>query len=278
MTPVLPFLKTQRVLRLAANQMGRDFVVGDIHGAYTSVLAAMAESNFDKRFDRILSVGDLIDRGPDSWRCAKFLAQPYVYAVRGNHEDMLLQLYENGIPSNDIIEWAAKQNGFGWWLTVPETQRLDIVAAIAKLPTILEVDTPRGLIGLVHADVPKGMDWATFTAAVSNEDEHVLETALWGRNRILSENEDGVCGIGRVFVGHTPQWNGLRRFGNVYAVDSGAIFAEMGIKSDGRLSFVDAMCKTGVLIEQRTTRLIDIREDVIGSADAMTPFGHYVRT
>ena len=44
-------------------------------------------------------------------------------------------------------------------------------------------------------------------------------------------------GIGRVFVGHTPQWGGLRRYGNVYAIDTGAVFGWLGM--DGHLTCVN---------------------------------------
>lgn len=267
-----------RVLRIAANTEGRDFIVGDIHGAYNSVLAAMKLANFEGSRDRIFAVGDLMDRGPDSWRCAKFLAHRYVRSIRGNHEDMLLELYAKGVPDEEVLQWAARHNGFGWWLLVPETQRLEILWAIALLPTVIELETPRGTVGLVHADVPAGMDWSTFIKEVEAENPKVLETALWGRDRLQSGNDEGVKGIGRLFVGHTPQWGGLRRLGNVYAVDSGAIFGEMGKKDEGRLTFVDAVCKTGILMAPRPAMLIDVREDLRDEALGTAPFGTYTGT
>jgi serine/threonine protein phosphatase 1 len=267
-----------RIQRFERNNRGRDFVLGDIHGAYNTVLAAMKAANFDGSRDRLFSVGDLIDRGADSWRCARFLAQPYVHAVRGNHEDMLLDLYKDGEPDEAVLLAMSRFNGFGWWMTVSKEQRLEIVEAIAKLPTIIELDTPRGTVGLVHADIPAGMDWPTFVQAVDDERSEVLHTALWGRDRIQAANDDGVEGIGRVFLGHTPQWNGLQRYGNIYAVDTGAIFGEMGRKEEGRLTFADVACKTAVLMAPKAVTLIDVREDPPGSAITNTePFGRYTR-
>lgn len=271
-------VKAPRILRFAENKVGRDFVLGDIHGAYNSVLAAMKAVNFDGSKDRLFSVGDLIDRGPDSWRCAKFLAQPYVFACRGNHEDMLLELYKDGEPDEAVLQWAARHNGFGWWLDVPKEQRREILEAISALPTVIELETSRGMVGLVHADIPSGMTWQTFTREVEAENADVLHTALWGRERIQGNNDDGVVGIGRVFVGHTPQWQGLRRFGNVYAIDTGAIFGEMGRKEEGRLTFADVQTKTAVLMTTRPATLIDVREDPPGTEKPNTePFGAYAR-
>lgn len=270
------FSAVPRIRRLAANTKGRDFIVGDIHGAFTTLLAAMKAANFDGSCDRILSVGDLIDRGKDSWRCAKFLRQPYVEAVQGNHEAMLLELYKDGEPDEAVLRWAARQNGFGWWLDVAMDQRAEILQAISLLPTVIELETPRGLVGLVHADVPAGMTWPTFVKEIEAENQDVIQTALWGRDRINDGNEDGVEGIGRVFVGHTPQWNGLQQFGNCFAMDTGAIFGEIGRKAEGRLTFAETMCQTTVLTELRSTRLVDVREDPPGFIPpAAHPFGNY---
>jgi serine/threonine protein phosphatase 1 len=140
------------------------------------------------------------------------------------------------------------------------------------------LETARGTVGLVHADVPPDMDWPTFTAAVKAEDADVLETALWGRDRIRASNDHGVPGIGRVFVGHTPQWKGVQRYGNLYAVDTGAIFGEIGRKEEGRLTFANVACKTVVLTAARPAVLIDVREDPPGTSFPNTePFGQYVR-
>jgi len=78
--------------------------------------------------------------------------------------------------------------------------------------------------GFVHAEVPLGMDWPTFYAALERGDRKVMESALWGRRRIMEGDMSGIPGIGRLFVGHSVQSGGMRRFGNVYAVDTGAIF------------------------------------------------------
>jgi len=263
-----------RIRRLAANVNGTDYVCGDIHGAYNTVLAAMKAANFDGSRDRLIVPGDLIDRGADSWRCARFARLPYVEALRGNHEDMLLELYKDGPPDEAVLQWAARHNGFGWWLSVPDELRHEILVELAKLPTIIELETPRGLVGFVHADVPAGMDWQTFTREVEAENPEVLETALWGRDRITEGNIDGVKGIGRVFVGHTPQWDGIQRFGNVYACDTGAIFGEMGLKAEGRLTFAQAMCQTRVLTAPREPALVDIRRDL--SNEPIRPFGNYL--
>lgn len=48
---------------LPHNERGRAFVVGDIHGHFDTLRHALAELEVGEH-DRVLSLGDLVDRGP----------------------------------------------------------------------------------------------------------------------------------------------------------------------------------------------------------------------
>ena len=60
------------------NHEGRDFVVGDLHGMFQTLEALMETVKFDTTIDRLFSVGDLVDRGPESKRVVEFLKQALV--------------------------------------------------------------------------------------------------------------------------------------------------------------------------------------------------------
>lgn len=261
-----------KVLRLPPNKKGRDFVVGDIHGAFAALDAAMAVAGFDPRRDRLFSVGDLVDRGPDSARCVEFLEQPFFHAVRGNHEDELLRLHggRGGLAGEAL--WL---DGSEWWTRTPLDQRRRIVAALKRLPLAIEVATPRGTVGFVHAEVPLGMDWASFCVALEREDRFITETALWGRERIDSGDESGVHGIGRLFVGHNVQFDGITRYGNVYAVDTGAIFGELWGDAGLGLTMVNIGASTADLEQPRLVARLDVRG--AEGATPSHPFGSHAR-
>lgn len=262
------------VRRVPANARGRDFIVGDIHGAFSLVDEALRLVGFDPEADRLFSVGDLIDRGPESSRCVEFLARPYVHAVRGNHEEILLLLHEDGDPAREVLEFYARRNGMAWWLETAPDVRQAVLEAIAALPVAIELQTRRGSVGLVHADVPDGMDWQTFCRRLEAEDEDVRQVALEGRDRIKSRCEDGVRGIGRVFVGHTPRWAGAQRLGNVYAIDTGAVFGTEG--HPGHLTIANVCMRTEALVNpRRAVELIDVCDEP--PRDARRPFGVYAR-
>ncbi len=64
----------------------RTLIVGDIHGCWDE-FAALLDAAALNADDRIVSVGDLIDRGPDSPRVLRFFRDtPNASSIMGNHE------------------------------------------------------------------------------------------------------------------------------------------------------------------------------------------------
>jgi serine/threonine protein phosphatase 1 len=143
-----------------------------------------------------------------------------------------------------VLDYMHSRNGFSWWRDTPDEIKADILDAVRNLPIAIEVETSRGPVGLVHADVPDGLSWPAFLARLEAGDMKVAEKALWGRDRIHSADMSGVEGIGRVFVGHTPL-KGLVKLGNVYCIDTGAVFGVLE-RMEGALSFVQANAGTAI--------------------------------
>jgi serine/threonine protein phosphatase 1 len=253
------------VLRVGRNKRGRDFVVGDLHGVIHLLAAALEAVDFDPECDRLFICGDLVDRGEDSPACVRLLDAAWVFSVRGNHEQMALDSFD--AQGNLIIDplsmTAFLNNGLGWWLALSPAERLKLLQRIACLPVVIEIETPRGLVGIVHADVPPGLSWPQFTRKIEALDEHTLSTALWGRQRIQAGAKVGVSGVGRVFVGHTPQWMGLRRYGNVYAVDTGAVYGALGQVEGGQLTMANMLTGTAALTQPRPpVALLNVVDEV----------------
>ncbi|MFL9904649.1 metallophosphoesterase [Paraburkholderia fungorum] len=223
---------TAYVHRYTQNTVGRDFAVGDIHGAFSALEAALEQIGFDETVDRLFSVGDLVDRGPESERALEFIAKPWFHAVQGNHEDMAIRYVTPG--NRDPHHYAA--NGGAWLIgkTMPEQQEYAI--ELAALPYAIEVETADGLIGIVHADV-SGKTWGDmlqrFACVTSNNKlRAITDNVLWCRDRIQAEDVSGVADLRAMVVGHTP----LKRpavLGNVYHIDTGAVFRE------GYFTFLD---------------------------------------
>ncbi len=78
--------------------MGRTFAVGDIHGMSESLNKVLAQSGFDYENDTLISLGDVVDRGPDSCQCIETLLQiKNLIAIKGNHDDWWKECLITGI-------------------------------------------------------------------------------------------------------------------------------------------------------------------------------------
>lgn len=246
----MPPLTYRPVRRLPLNSRGRDFIVGDLHGRADLLMNALKAAAFDTNLDRLFLVGDLVDRGPYSPECLTLLGQPWAHSVRGNHEQMALEAFDadGELREEECNPLAFHRNGLSWWLDLTAAERRPLLQAISMMPFVLEVETIRGKVGILHAEVPPGMTWQTFIQKIESLDPPTLESCIWGRRR-LSKSEsgsyaEGVPGIGRVFVGHTVQEEGVRRLGNIYAVDTGAVFSARDTKEQLGLTMANLLVAT----------------------------------
>lgn len=74
-------------------------VVSDIHGHYTLLKQALDEAGYDPENEEHLLVccGDYFDRGRENYEVLKYMERlKYKVLLRGNHEDMLLEIFRDG--------------------------------------------------------------------------------------------------------------------------------------------------------------------------------------
>ena len=237
--------KRDIVARLPANREGRDFVVGDLHGHGPALRRFLATRDFDPTRDRVLSVGDLVDRGPDSLDSLRLLCEPWFYAVRGNHEDMLLDsLLGQEHYGRADLDHPFIANGGDWVLHLSSDERDELryrlLPRVALLPHILIVGTGDRRYHVVHAELdgPK----ARVTDAVLDRLEsgtgpdivpleyiegfdgadHWRMRLLWGRSLVdTSLAGPGVPGLSPTFVGHTIVRQVFQRGSHIF-LDTGA--------------------------------------------------------
>lgn len=206
--------------RFAGNTVGRDFVVGDVHGMFPALRELLALARFDEERDRLFSVGDLIDRGPDSRGALEWLAKPWFHAVRGNHEQLLL---DSDDPS--VRDLWIQHNGGDWWLDCGPAERAAFRMACADLPIAVEIAASWGRVGVVHADAPRSNSWADFLSLLESGDERAVEHALWSRERVAGRSPGRVEGVDLVVCGHTPTRR-IVEVENVRFIDTGAVYRQ----------------------------------------------------
>ncbi len=81
--------------------MGRTIVIGDVHGCWTE-LQELLRATGASSADRLISVGDLICKGPDSRSVIEWaMRTPNLECALGNHELRLLRHWRAGTKSNE---------------------------------------------------------------------------------------------------------------------------------------------------------------------------------
>ena len=147
--------KVTRCLRLPRNATGRDLVVGDLHGHRSLFEQELDRLRFDPSCDRVLSVGDLIDRGPESLATLSLIEEPWFHAVLGNHELMLLNFLH--CYGSRLHSRKSYPTGGGQWINEAITSNRKAVARLAEriatLPLAIHVegDVP---FNVTHGDLP----------------------------------------------------------------------------------------------------------------------------
>lgn len=210
-------------LPLSTNK--RHLVFGDIHGRFTTFINLLDKVNYDPSSDMLYSVGDLIDRGPDSVSVVEFFMQDNCYAVRGNHEQMIVNLPEwhqvwmhppNGGP-NTLASMDQHGKDFAW-----------LQDYCTSTPILLDVgDTDNEYaFRIVHAENPFIWSEQRLVEFLSNLSSVEMGESelLWGRDNIslllnnIHSMKPGTYGIQvdpdrskrSTFCGHTPTRNIIR--------------------------------------------------------------------
>ncbi|MGX9936496.1 metallophosphoesterase [Advenella kashmirensis] len=226
---------------LPANTTGRDFVVGDLHGCLDLLENALERQGFDKQFDRLLSVGDLIDRGPDSLGCLRLLREAWFHAVVGNHEDMLLSYLS--LRDSDYHPPRAILNNGGQWiarLTPDEHNELhqDLLPRLLTLPYVITVDNGLSTFHVAHAELPladkdlsesrlshmaAALTWSRLLISGARSDLwHKRQTSL---GTLATSPKPWKTGMALRFVGHTPLPNLVMHRSHLF-IDGGAFLRE----------------------------------------------------
>lgn len=164
----------QPVKIFGPNLVGRDFVIGDLHGSLNCLENLLVNLNFDSVVDRMFSVGDLVDRGPDSMKCLELINEDWFHAVIANHEQLMLEALDT--PG---MEYYWNGNGGGWCdpRDIPE-----LVAATRELPYLITVKLKSGKrVHIIHAEFPPG----------TGPTDELLEDPVYVHRLATQQSRDG---------------------------------------------------------------------------------------
>lgn len=221
-------------LQLEPNDEGRDFIIGDLHGCFDILQSKLNEVDFDKTKDRLFSVGDIIDRGPDSEKCLELLYESWFFATIGNHELMFLtymgEYYSSIQSSSDFL-----RNGGNWISQVPRSLQEEYMNVIKKtMHGIIRVGDSNGFV-VTHSELVN---------------ENYLDVFVWNRDIYMKITEPVVkdddnrmyCGFYDntkpiVYVGHNTLKEKQIFVSNAQVKNH--LMLDLGAYRNGNLSFVE---------------------------------------
>jgi len=230
--------------QLLKNPRGRDFIVGDLHGSRPLLEKILEKHDFSPETDRVIAVGDLVNRGEDSLGTLRLLGEPWFFSVAGNHE-RLLAGHRDALAERELTDaQRAELESMGaQWLLDPYDRLNDdkwddviteVMNLISQMPLMIQAGNGPAAVGVIHAELPL-WDWdqniarlervkkLTYWAKRAGDPQ--LDTLLWGRTQ-LAEVLEGrrldrdVRGIDWVIAGHTRIDRPVRA-GNRIWIDTG---------------------------------------------------------
>lgn len=137
------------------NEIGRDFVCGDIHGNLDSLNTAFKKVSFNKKRDRLFCCGDLVDRGSQNLEILDLLKENYFYSILGNHEVMFEStdpVYDKNNEYNIKINRSLHKDNGGEWI---ENINIDnsYYESVVDLPLAIQVEGENSSAFLTHSFV-----------------------------------------------------------------------------------------------------------------------------
>ena len=206
-----------QIVKHGINSDGKDFIVGDIHGCLSDFSAMLKAIGFNKKTDRMFSVGDLIDRGPDSVSCLSLMFDDWFYPIIGNHEQMMIDAVLS--PSDlDMCNMADRKlalwesNGGEWNRDADMSLLTAMATELTTLPYIRIIGDGDLRINLVHAELVGISDSNVDEWCESSIPSYQLNSMIWGRtiatNLRYANAAEGAPfhspNLSLTIVGHTP--------------------------------------------------------------------------
>lgn len=170
------------------------YIIGDVHGCYKTLLA-LIDKLANKKDSKIVFVGDLVDRGANSYDVIKFIIDNNYDCVLGNHEKMFLEyspMLENDRQNEDLKYWLFKCGGEQTLKSYSSKEEFYKQLEFSKsLPLYLEykdykTDDGRYLV-VSHSNV--GQTWELRNSSNEVNIKRFENQLLWSRYKNFDNSE-----------------------------------------------------------------------------------------
>jgi len=191
-------------------------IVGDVHGCLTEFDALLRKARF-MRGDRLILVGDLVAKGPDSAGVVARARELGALGVRGNHDERVISWFKAEREGRALDRPLSRSHR-----AVCATLEDEDVAWLEALPLYMRL--PEERVTVVHAGLRPGV-------AIAKQDavDMLNMRSLTNDGSVSYRADDGVPWASRwtgpdlVVFGHDAI-RGLQRYEQAIGLDTGCVY------------------------------------------------------
>lgn len=190
------------------------FVIGDIHGELGALKECLSRAAFDYENDTLISLGDLVDRGNDSYLVIEELLKiKNKILIRGNHDEVFNHWIKTG---HHRFDWAhgSMETKVSYMRAISYDDDFD---SIDRMDFILVPESHRDLFDsqvsyyiddkkrlFVHAGINR-----EYTIAVQTDKVFLWDRDFWKKAMSCKSDQmlKTVDGFSEIYIGHTATTN-----------------------------------------------------------------------
>ena len=212
------------------------YCISDIHGCYDEFMALLEKINFTNT-DTLYVLGDVIDRGPESIKCLRYImGASNIHLLMGNHEQMMFDALTSDYEKDDSLMLHWLENGgmkvLQEFCKLSKKEQSAIMDYISNLPYLAQVKIGKQNYVLVHAGLNVediSVVGRPNTAGIISQQN--LGDLVWIREKFFRKK---ALPKSITIFGHTPipnieKHNGAKvwrdkRFNDKIGIDGGCVF------------------------------------------------------
>lgn len=220
----------------------RTIAIGDIHGCYEEFLRLLTKINYDSSSDEIISLGDLVEKGPMnelvvSWfRRASANPKMKVFAVKGNHDEALARFWKHETKVHEGIQTKNPMKASEDRVRTYEDLSEESLRYLDSLPLFLEREVEGRKFLFIHGGIfpkiaPEKMDKKVICRLRYlrwNNDKEKYKMVQAGKERdgdqFWADVYDGSFGF--AFYGHQPYSGKPRPHKHAMGLDTSCVYGE----------------------------------------------------
>jgi serine/threonine protein phosphatase 1 len=196
----------------------RKFVIGDIHSHYDEMMELFEVVQFDFDNDSLISLGDLVDRGPKPIEVVeKLTTVKNLIHILGNHDEWCYQyLLNNNTPDEWILQGG--KSTLDAYKKHPEYKEKHL--AFFKKAKLYYIDEENRLF--IHGGFDPEIPFM--------EQRNDKKMMIWDRSLVMKakeyeKNNQNFSEFSEIFIGHTPtqffKAHLPKRLSNLWMLDTG---------------------------------------------------------